>query len=111
MLFHVREILVGREQRQIVANAQLRDDGVYRSHLLTGAAAGVVEFGHRDVVFTFGYQQGNNAHIFDQPEIDDRSFFAQLRTLPALCLSRGCLPQTGDSYRIARADTALKSMV
>lgn len=52
-----REIIVRGQQRQIVPDAQLRDDAVDGSDLQTGAPRGIAQFGGLDVILSVGKQE------------------------------------------------------
>lgn len=49
-----REIVVGSQQRQIVPDAQLRDDAINGSDLHAGAPTGVAQLGGVDVILPVG---------------------------------------------------------
>lgn len=57
MLREMQKVLVRREKRQVVANAELPQQSVDSAELHTSFTAGVAEIGRPNVIFTIGYQQ------------------------------------------------------
>ena len=52
------EIVVGRQQHQVVANAQLRDDRVDRANLQAGATTAIAQFRGLDMIQPIRSQEG-----------------------------------------------------
>jgi hypothetical protein len=54
------EVLVGCQQRQLVALAELNEQGIDGADLDPSAAAGITSFGCRDVVLLVGLEKGKS---------------------------------------------------
>ena len=61
------EVRVCREHRELVANAELGDEGVDRADLDAASAAGVSQLGRANVVLAVGNQQGKGGEPLDDP--------------------------------------------
>ena len=62
---HVAEVFVGGQHRQIVANTQLRQEGVDRSDLNSGAAAAVAKFGRVHMIAPIGNEKRKGGKAID----------------------------------------------
>jgi hypothetical protein len=59
------EVVVGAQERQMVANAQLSEERVDRANLDACSAAFVSEISGCDMVFAIRLQQGKRCESFD----------------------------------------------
>ncbi len=86
------DVVVGRQQGKLVANAELRKDGIDRANLQTGATTAISQFRRIDVILAVGRQQGQGCETIDD-------VFA--RTRPGKSLQQFLQYQPGGKDRIA----------
>ena len=59
------EIVVGRQQGKLMANAELRQNGIDRAKLQTGATTAISEFRRIDVILAVGRQKWQDCESVD----------------------------------------------
>jgi hypothetical protein len=65
VICHVPEIIVARQQHEVVADAELREKSVDGSNLYASTAADVTKFRRIDVILSVRHQQGQSSESFN----------------------------------------------